>query len=289
MISNHHSDLSVEIEPHGQFMKIVLLTIAMLLATITSCSWFNKPIDCSNGEAQKIVSKIIIEQTQKNYQQKSKNVADDVVSIINHFNIRYEFARPLAYDANLKKYECVANTSIVFTESFGLTDLMTTLSSQWAEIEQFNSSGLSNRSMPFYGIVASKFASNHSLKKMVNLNGVTIGSHFISKPIKFSVQETGNNDIYVEVAEWEALVDAATVLMAIDISKIPADITPEEKKAYEKYLDSREGKIEICMDGYAEDSYMGDNEPVPDSATTEPTPGEIAKWKTECEASIPKQ
>ena len=269
-------------------MKIILLPIALLLATITSCSWFNKPIDCSNGEAQKIVSQILIEQTQNNYQQKAKNVADHIANIINHFNIRYEFARPLAYDSNLKKYECVANTSIVFTESVGLTDLMTTLNNEWAEIEKFNSSRLSDRSMPFYGMVAAKFASNILLKKMVNLTGVTIGNHFISKPIKYSVQETSNNDIYVEVTEWEALVDAATALMAIDISKIPADITPEEKKAYEKYIDSREGKIEICMDSYAEEAYMGDTEPVSDSATTEPTTAEIAKWKAECEASIPK-
>ena len=31
----------------------------------------------------------------------------------------------------------------------------------------------------------------------------------------------------------EALVDAATALMAMDISKIPADITPEEKSLRE--------------------------------------------------------
>ena len=66
---------------------------------------------------------------------------------------------------------------------------------------------------------------------MVNLTGVTIGNHFISKPIKYSVQETSNNDIYVEVTEWEALVDAATALMAIDISKIPL-ILPQRRKSF---------------------------------------------------------
>ena len=42
------------------------------------------------------------------------------------------------------------------------------------------------------------------------------------------------------------------------------------------------------MDSYAEEAYMGDTEPVSDSATTEPTTAEIAKWKAECEANIPK-
>ncbi|HRH76713.1 MAG TPA: hypothetical protein PK129_05125 [Cellvibrionaceae bacterium] len=210
-------------------MKLYLLFIVTLSIASTSCSLFDKPVDCSSEDAQKIVSKILIEQTQNYYQQKAKNVTDGTLDVISGFNIRYDFARPEAYAANLKKYECVANVSIVFAKSPQLGDLMSILNRDWAKIEKFNSSGLSDHSMPFFGLMAAQFASKRSLKKIVDLSGVTLGDNFISKPIKYSVQETDKDSIYVEITEWETLVDAATLLMAMGINQTPSDIRLEEQ------------------------------------------------------------